>query len=203
LIFKQIKGNGDNFSYVIGDDRTREAAIVDPSFNGDRIIEYSRQNNLKIKYIILTHHHPDHVGESGKLKDVLGAKLVAHRLSSVKKDLEVDDGDFLMLGGLEVKVIHTPGHTRDGICLLADGIVLTGDTLFVGECGRTDLPDGSSEEMFDSLFNKLMALDDDIQVYPGHDYGGTPHSSIGEERKSNYTLRRRSLAEFVNFMKEP
>jgi glyoxylase-like metal-dependent hydrolase (beta-lactamase superfamily II) len=100
-------------------------------------------------------------------------------------------------------VIHTPGHTPDGICLLVDNKLLTGDTLFVGECGRTDLAGSSAEDMYHSLFDKILALDDSIEVYPGHDYGNKPISTIGDERRTNYTLEKRTLEEFIEFMSEP
>jgi glyoxylase-like metal-dependent hydrolase (beta-lactamase superfamily II) len=103
-----------------------------------------------------------------------------------------------------IKVIHTPGHTPDSICLLVDNKkLLTGDTLFVGECGRTDLLGGNSRSMYHSLFNKLLKLGDDVEVYPGHDYGSKPSSTIGEEKRSNYTLEPRSLMEFIEFMRQP
>jgi hydroxyacylglutathione hydrolase len=203
LIFKQIKHIGDNFSYIVADDATKEAAVVDPSFNADRIIPFLKENGLKIKYVIATHHHRDHTADNERIKAFSGSAIVAHRSSNIERDIGVDDGDVLELGGLCIRVIHTPGHTRDGISLLIDGKLLTGDTLFVGECGRTDLLDSSAEEMYESLFNKLMRLEDDVEVYPGHDYGPRPFSTIGEERRTNYTLKRRSLEEFVEFMKEP
>jgi glyoxylase-like metal-dependent hydrolase (beta-lactamase superfamily II) len=100
--------------------------------------------------------------------------------------------------------MHTPGHSSDSICLLINGQkILTGDTLFVGECGRTDLPGGSSRNLYDSLFGKLLNLGDEIAVYPGHDYGPKPFSTIGEERNTNYTLKPRSLEEFITFMSQP
>jgi glyoxylase-like metal-dependent hydrolase (beta-lactamase superfamily II) len=108
----------------------------------------------------------------------------------------------LHIGNINVRIIHTPGHTPDGICLLADGKLFTGDTLFVGECGRTDLRGGSAEDMYHSLFDKILSLDDDVEVYPGHDYGNKPCSTIGYERKTNYTLEKRTVEEFVEFMKE-
>jgi glyoxylase-like metal-dependent hydrolase (beta-lactamase superfamily II) len=101
-------------------------------------------------------------------------------------------------------VLYTPGHTPDGICLLVDNQkLLTGDTLFVGECGRTDLPGGNAKILYDSLFNKLLKLDDAIEVYPGHDYGVKPSSTIGYERKTNYVLKPRNLKEFLAFMNQP
>lgn len=203
MFFKQIRQRGDNFSYLIADDTTKEAAVVDPSFNGKEIVRLVQNENLKVRYVINTHDHHDHTADNEEIVSRLGAKVVAHKLSSVSKDIEVADGDTLGLGKIVIRVIHTPGHTADGVCLLVDGKLLTGDTLFVGECGRTDLPDGSSEDMYRSLFEKLMKLDDSIEVYPGHDYGSKPHSTIGFEKRTNYTLEKRTLSEFVKFMSTP
>jgi glyoxylase-like metal-dependent hydrolase (beta-lactamase superfamily II) len=115
----------------------------------------------------------------------------------------VEEGSILTFGKVSIRVIYTPGHTADSICLLVDNKLLTGDTLFVGECGRTDFSGGNSKSMYDSLFNKLSKLNDAIEVYPGHDYGLKSSSTIGEEKKSNYTLQSRSLEEFIEFMKQP
>jgi glyoxylase-like metal-dependent hydrolase (beta-lactamase superfamily II) len=203
LFFRQIKQVGDNFSYIIADEGTNEAVIIDPSFNGDAIIQLAIKNGLHIKYVINTHYHSDHVMDNSKIKSYFGARIVAYKLSKVEKDIEVVEGDVLKVGEIGIRVIHTPGHTPDSICLLIDKKLITGDTLFVGECGRTDLPGGSSVEMYNSLLNKLMNLDDDVEVYPGHDYGSRPYSTIGEEKRTNYTMGKRSLDEFVEFMKEP
>jgi hydroxyacylglutathione hydrolase len=203
LFFKQIKQTGDNFSYIIADEGTSEAVVIDPSFNGDTIIRLTTKEGFHIKYVINTHNHSDHVMDNSKIKSCFGARIIAYRLSKVEKDIEVVEGDVLKVGEIGIRVIHTPGHTPDSICLLIDKKLITGDTLFVGECGRTDLPGGSSVEMYDSLFNKLMKLDDDVEVYPGHDYGSRPNSTIGEEKRTNYTLRKRSPDEFAEFMEEP
>lgn len=204
MFFKQIQQHGDNFSYVIADDATKEAAVVDSSFNASEIMHVIKSNNFKLKYIINTHGHSDHVAGNQELHSMFGGKIVAHRLARVNFNVVVDDGDVLKLGCVSLKVIYTPGHTPDGICLIVDGKkLLTGDTLFVGECGRTDLSGGNSKSMYDSLFNKLLKLDDDVEVYPGHDYGAKPYSTIGEERRLNYTLKPRSVEEFVEFIKEP
>lgn len=203
MIFRQIKHSGDNFSYVVADEITKEAAVVDPGFNADIIIPFLKDHGLRTKYVIATHHHGDHTADNERIKAFSSSAIVAHRLSSIDRDIEVVDGNVLELGDLCIKVIHTPGHTRDGISLLIDGKLLTGDTLFVGECGRTDLPDSSAEDMYNSLFNRLMRLEDDVEVYPGHDYGPRPFSTIGEERRTNYTLKGRSLKEFVEFMRTP
>lgn len=202
MFFRQIKYQGDNFSYLIADDGTREAAVVDPGYNSEVIVDIIRSQKLHLKYVINTHHHLDHIGDNGVLKKIFGSKVVAHKLSQVEKDVEVDDGDIITVGTLSIRVIHTPGHTPDSICLLVGDKLLTGDTLFVGECGRTDLPGGSSKELYSSLFDKLAKLDDNIEVYPGHDYGPRPNSTIGTEKITNYVLKKRSLQEFIEFMRQ-
>jgi len=203
MFFKQIKYRGDNFTYVIADESTREAAVVDPSYNLDAISLLVHDQKLTVKYVINTHDHGDHTAGNEDSRSAFGAKIVAHKLSRAKKDIAVVDGDILKLGKVSIKAIHTPGHSRDSICLLVDGKVLTGDTLFVGECGRTDLAGGSAEDMYHSLFDKLAKLDDKTEVYPGHDYGPKPHSTIGDEKRTNYVLEKRTLDEFVGFMAQP
>ncbi|UCH02564.1 MAG: MBL fold metallo-hydrolase [Candidatus Bathyarchaeota archaeon] len=201
MFFKQIKHVGDNFSYIIADETSKEAAVVDPSFNATAIIQFANKQNFRIKYIINTHHHRDHTEGNERIKSTLNSKIVAHKQSRNAKDIAVDEGEILKVGGISVKVLHTPGHTPDSNCLLIDRKLLTGDTLFIGECGRTDISGGNSKDMYYSL-NKLKKLDDDIKIYPGHDYGVKPHSTIGEEKQTNYTLEKRSLKEFIEFMKE-
>jgi hydroxyacylglutathione hydrolase len=205
MFFRQILQHGDNFSYIIADDTTREAGVVDSSFNAGEITRVLKTELLKLKYIINTHSHSDHTAGNDELRSIFGAtaRTVVHKLSKINPDIAIDDGDVICVGNIPIKVIHTPGHTPDSICLLADNKLLTGDTLFVGECGRTDMPGGNSRSLYDSLFNKLLKLDDDVEVYPGHDYGVKSHSTIGEEKRLNYVLQPRSLAEFIEFMKQP
>lgn len=203
MFFRQIKQMGDNFSYIIADGKTGEAAVVDPSFNAEEITRVLKEKNLKLRYIIDTHGHMDHTAGNSQLKSDFGAKIVAHRSSGIAKDLSVDDGNRIELGEVAIRVLHTPGHTPDGICLLVDNKLLTGDTLFIGECGRTDLPGGSAEQLYHSLFDKLVKLDDSVEVYPGHDYGPNPHSTMGEQKKTNYVLEGRSLKDFMKFMGQP
>lgn len=202
VFFRQIKHRGDNFSYIIADEKTREAAVIDPSFNTEAITQILKTQGFQLKYIINTHGHADHTAGNQELQKMFDAKIVAHKQSKINKHISVEDGDTVEIGHMTIKVIHTPGHTPDSICLLTNGKLLTGDTLFVGECGRTDLPGGSAEEMYNSLFNKILKLDDNIEVYPGHDYGDKPHSTIGEERRTNYTLEKRTLEEFIKFMEQ-
>lgn len=203
MFFKQIKEYGDNFSYVVADEKTGEAAVIDPSFNAAAVTKLLKSHRLNVKYIIDTHGHSDHTAGNDEIKRTFGAKIVAHKLSKTKKDVSVVDKDTINVGDVSIRVIYTPGHTADGICLLVDDKLLTGDTLFVGECGRTDLPGSSPEDMYHSLFDKVMKLDDKVEVYPGHDYGSKPSSTIGEEKRTNYVLEKRTLKEFIDFMSRP
>ena len=204
MILKQIPiGMGKNFAYIIADEATKEAAVIDPGYNAEHILRQVQQLNVHVKYIINTHSHRDHTSSNSDIKEKTDAKIVAHTKSPLPKDIAVKDQDRLQLGELSIRVIHTPGHTSDGICLLADNKLFTGDTLFVGECGRTDLTGSSAKDMYHSLFDKILSLDDSIEVYPGHDYGNRPSSTIGHERKTNYTLEKRTLEEFIEFMSEP
>ncbi|MGE5574509.1 MAG: MBL fold metallo-hydrolase [Ignavibacteria bacterium] len=204
MFFKQIQQHSDNFSYLIWDEDSKEAAVVDSSFNVTELIKTIKQEKLKLKYVINTHGHSDHTAGNTELVSIFGAKLVAHRQSKSPHDLPVDDGDLLCIGKTSAKIIYTPGHTADSICLLLDNQkLLTGDTLFIGECGRTDLPGGNAKSMYESLFGKLLKLNDDIEVYPGHDYGVKPSSTIGEQRRTNYTLQPRTVQEFLDFMSQP
>jgi hydroxyacylglutathione hydrolase len=204
MFFKQIQQHSDNFSYIIADEDSKEAAVVDSSYNADEIIKIIKQERLNLKYVINTHGHSDHTAGNTELTSEFAAKLIAHRQSKTPHDIPADNGDVIRIGKISIKTIYTPGHTNDSICLLVDNqILFTGDTLFIGECGRTDLPGGNAKNMYESLFGKLLKLGDDVEVYPGHDYGIKPSSTIGEQRKNNYTLKPRSLQEFLDFMSQP
>ena len=201
MFFKQIQQHGDNFSYLIADKTIGEAVVVDSSFNSGTILQTLKDNSLVLKYIINTHEHPDHIAGNSELQSMLNAKIVAYKYSRVHFDIGVDDLDVIRVGEVSIKVIYTPGHTKDSISLLVGNKkLLTGDTLFVGECGRTDLPGGSSEELYNSLFNKLLNLYDNVEVYPGHDYGNRKFSTIGQEKATNYTLKPRTIENFIKFM---
>lgn len=204
MIFHQIGvGEMKNFTYILGDKKGGVGVVVDPSWNLDKIVTAVNQDKLRVQFIVNTHTHFDHVLGNKELASVTGAKIVAHKSSKVEHDISVGDEDMIEAGDLRIKVMHTPGHSPESVCLLCEGKLLTGDTLFVGECGRTDLPGSDSRLMYDSLFKKLMALEDQIEVYPGHDYGTTKSSTIGYERKNNYVLKPRTQDEFVEFMASP
>ncbi|MEE9236297.1 MAG: MBL fold metallo-hydrolase [Thermoplasmata archaeon] len=204
MIFEQLKvGSLENFCYIVGDEESGQAAVVDPHGEIDRIMDLVEKRKLTVRYIVNTHTHWDHVAGNEMLKKRTGASILSHPRGGVYRDGEVDHGDTISLGDLKIGVLHTPGHSPDSICLLVEKKLMTGDTLFIGECGRTDLPGGDSEKMFSSLFQVISTLGDDIEVYPGHDYGPRPSSTIGYERKHNYTLEPRTKQEFIRFMAEP
>lgn len=204
MFFEQhLIGAMQNFGYVIGDPAKKVAAVVDPSFDARILQKVARENGYTIEIIFNTHHHPDHVFDNERLADETGAKIAAHRLSNVRKDIVLEDGQIVGVGELKVKVVHTPGHSPDSSCYIVAGRVLTGDCLFVGDCGRVDLPGSSVEDMYDSLFNKVRTMDEDLIVCPGHHYGKKPLSTIGEEKRTNYTLQPRTLDEFIRFMAAP
>lgn len=204
MIFRQVAvGTFQNFAYIIGDEKTMTAAIVDPAWEVDKLLEMCADLGLKVFCVINTHSHHDHVQGNDLVARGTGAKVIMHEKSPVKKDIAVKDGDTIDIGSLKAKVIHTPGHCPDHICILLDGKLLTGDTLFVGECGRTDLAGGNPSDMYDSLFQKLLTLRDSIEIYPGHDYGKKPSSTIRFERENNYVLKPRTREEFIQFMAEP
>ena len=204
MIFAQVKvGHMKNFSYIIGDDKTHLGVIIDPGFDTEKILNKASQMKLTIKYLINTHEHPDHISGNMDLSEKTGAKIVAHKDAKIKKDLAVKDEAIIRVGETNIKVLHTPGHSPGSICLLVDNKLITGDTLFVGECGRIDLPGGNAEDLYHSFFDKILNISDNVEVYPGHDYGLKPFSSIGFERKHNYVLRPRTKEEFVRFMENP
>jgi len=194
-------GQMANFTYIIADEDSGDAAIIDPSWDLDDVFHALKKNGWKAKYVINTHTHFDHVLGNEQVAEVTGAKIIQHENSKLQKDIAVKDGDAIEVGSVKLKVMHTPGHSKDSMCLILDNqLIFTGDTLFVGNCGRTDLPGSDPAEMYHSLFDKLAGLDEKLVVYPGHNYGSTPTSTIGNEKKTNYVLQPRSKQEFLGFM---
>ena len=200
---QRVIGTMQNFGYVIGDPGTKTAAVIDPSFDARVLQKVASENSYEIAIIFNTHHHPDHVFDNERLANETGAKVAAHRLSQIRKDFVLEDGQIVPVGELKVKVVHTPGHSPDSSCFIVAGHVFTGDCLFVGDCGRVDLPGSSVEAMYDSLFTKVHRMEDELVVCPGHHYGPRSRSTIREEKRTNYTLQPRSLDEFRRFMAAP
>ncbi len=191
-----------NFTYLVADAEGGEGVVIDPSFEIDPVLEAIDAKSVKVRYILNTHSHQDHIAGNKDVRERTGAKVVAHRLAPLDQDISVDDGDAIAAGRLKFEVVHTPGHTKDSVLYVFEGNVATGDTLFVGECGRTDLPGSDPSEFYDSIHRRLVALDDALVVLPGHDYGSTPTSTIGREKRENYVLEPRTPEEFLRFLRE-
>ena len=188
MIIRQLEvGYLDNFCYIAGCENTRQALVIDPGPDVERVLSAAEKKNLEIVTIVNTHGHGDHTAGNAKLKSLTGAEIVIHELDGdgyLGADVRLSDEETLQLGEISVEVIHTPGHTPGGICLHAQGNLFTGDTLFVGDSGRTDLPGGDRPTLGKSI-RRLMELPDHTVVWPGHDYGPTPSSTLGWEKRNN------------------
>lgn len=195
--------------YIIANSDTKYAAIIDPGDAIDKIINTIEENNLKVKYIILTHGHCDHIGAAEELKNITNAPIYVHKndlalledknknysamigrkVVEFSTDNFLEDGDILKLGNLQLEILHTPGHTQGGICIYVDDIVFTGDTLFANSIGRTDFVGGDYNQIIDSINTKLMVLSDYVRVLPGHG----PESNIGVERSTNPFINKKYI----------
>ncbi len=188
MIIKQIAiGDMDNFSYIVGCANTRMALVIDPGSKVERLVAAAQKENLEIVTIVNTHGHGDHTAGNAKLKSLTGAEIIIHALDGdryPRADVLLSSEKTLGLGDIVFDVIHTPGHTPGGICLHAQGNLFTGDTLFVGDSGRTDLAGGDRSALGKSI-RRLMELPEDTIVWPGHDYGPTPSSTLGWEKRNN------------------
>jgi len=201
MIFEQIATGGCQ-SYLVGCEATCAAVLIDPELSQiDHYRGLLSQHGLTVKYVIDTHTHADHFSASRELGKALGAPVVMHRLAPAPyADFRLDDGEMLIVGNLRLKAIHTPGHTRDSMSLVMDDRVFTGDALLIGGTGRTDLPSGDPHQLYESLFDKLLKLPPETQVYPAHDYKGRGHSTIGAEIAENPRLQKTERAAFVEMM---
>lgn len=195
MIVKQIPvGSMDVFSYLVGCEKTREAMVIDPGGDVELIAATAKEEGLIIKFIFNTHHHWDHAFGNGALKKLTGAKIVLHALEDdllkgdSKADIRLKNEKTFQVGEITFQIFHTPGHTPGGLCLYAQGQLFTGDTLFVGDSGRTDLAGGHRPTLGASI-RKLMELPDDTIIWPGHDYGPTPSSTIRHEKRTNVNAK--------------
>jgi hydroxyacylglutathione hydrolase len=194
-------GEMANFTYILVDEGAAKVAIIDPSWNLTDIIETLKKNSWKADYVINTHTHFDHVLGNEEIAAITGAKIVQHKDSTSNRDLAVSDGDTIGLGKIRLIILHTPGHSADSMCIIADDkVIFTGDTLFVGSCGRVDLPGSNPNAMYDSLYRKIPKLNDSLVVYPGHDYGSRRTSTIGEEKNTNYILKQKTKQDFLSMI---
>jgi len=202
MVIKQIKVGLGNFSYVIYCPIEEKAAIVDPGYDASKALEFISSKNLELEYIIITHYHSDHSSDCQRIKESLPlSKIVASESDGAKLGIDVDitvsDGNRLQLGDICLDFLLTPGHTPGGICIIVDNeAVLTGDTLFIGDCGRTDLSEGNLAQMFSTLHEKIMSLADHLIVYPGHNYGSQPFDTLGNQKRTNKTLLAKNLDDF-------
>ena len=217
LYFKQLEiGPMQNYVYLIGSTETRKVAVVDAAWEIDTILKIAKQDEMEITHAFVTHTHPDHVGGGFAGMEIDGvtellekckAKVVVHKAEaefikglSSSDMIKSDNGDKVDVGGVEIQLMHTPGHTPGSQCFLVDNRIVSGDTLFIDACGRVDFPGGNPEQMYYSLTQKLMALPDDTILFPGHNYAALPHATIGEQKKTNPYLRFSSLKQFLAAM---
>ena len=205
IYLKQLElGPMQNFVYLIGDPESREAAVVDPGWEVPRILEAAAQDGYRLTKAFVTHHHFDHVMGLAELLQAADIPVHVHRddasfLQGVARSSlkPVGGGDTIPVGRVPVSLLHTPGHTPGSQCLLVNGRLLSGDTLFIRACGRCDLPGGNPALLYDSLVNTLKALDEATILYPGHHYADTPTSTIGAEKRTNPFLQIPTLQEFL------
>lgn len=209
-----------NFVYLIADRESREAAVVDAAWDIDAILRVCAEDGLTLKANLVTHFHPDHLGGNFMGQRIPGAAELLERNVDVKtwihkaeadyvariaglsrSDLVLTDADTeLALGDLRIRFLHTPGHTPGSQCFLVDGSLISGDTLFIGSCGRVDLPGSDPRQLYDSLVNKLKRLPDETVLYPGHDYADRPTSTIGDEKARNTFMRFDRMDQFLATM---
>jgi len=203
LILHQMElGPMQNFVYIIGCERTKEAAVVDPAWDVPSILKVIRDHELKVGAILLTHTHFDHINGVEELLKATDARVFVHKKeaaalaysTSVKK---IESGDEVKVGDQRITFIHTPGHTPGSQCFYLQDRLIAGDTLFIRGCGRCDLPGGNPEEMYQSLTGKLKKMDDHVRLYPGHNYADVPVSMMGEEKKQNPYLLCQSKDQFL------
>ena len=201
MLFEQIATGGCQ-SYLVGCADTCAAVVIDPEASQiDRYMALATRDGLRIHYLVDTHTHADHFSASRQMARLLNVPVVMHRATSASHvDMRLDDGDMLAVGKLRLRVLYTPGHTIDSMCLAVDDRVFTGDTLLIGGTGRTDLPTGNAESLYDSLFSRLLRLDPALLVFPAHDYKGRSHSTLADEMATNPRLQVRERAAFVAMM---
>jgi len=203
---EQMKvGRMDVFCYLVACPRTKEALVIDPAGDEERVVNRIKEKGYHLSYIVNTHGHGDHTCGNARVKELTGATIIMHKVDdqmynsadvqamglqwgfapSPPVDMTVEEGDHIVAGDVSLEVLHTPGHTPGGICLLGEGNVFTGDTLFVGAIGRTDMPGASMSQFMKSIKEKLLTLPGDTIVWPGHDYGISPSSTIDIEKRTN------------------
>ncbi len=206
LYLRQLElGPMQNFVYLIGDKEAKECVVVDPGWDVPTILKTAESDGLKITKILITHGHPDHTNgvESLLAKNDCKVYVQKHEADFMKfrwpNLIRVESGEMIDVGKIKIRAIHTPGHTPGSQCFQVENGLVSGDTLFINSCGRVDLPGSNPEQMYDSL-QKLRALDDQVILYPGHNYADDPTSTIGSEKQTNPYLQFPNAKEFLRAM---
>ena len=208
-----------NFIYLIGDRTTRECMVVDPAWDIDGLLAIVEQDDMKLTGALVTHYHPDHVGGHIFGMNIMGLPRLMeenpvpvyvnkHEAEGVKQvtglsdsDLKsLDSEDKLKVGNVEITCLHTPGHTPGSQCFRVEYGLIAGDTLFLQGCGRVDLPGGNSEELYHTLTRRLSKIQNEVVLYPGHNYGGKGSAPMGDVRENNYYLQIDSLNDWLRLM---
>ena len=196
MIVEQFRTGGDrNFGYLVADELSRDALVIDASFNPAMIVRFAVERGLVIRYIFSTHCHDDHTNGNEAISLMTALSPLLYGDTCTLTGITVEDGARFPLGSLDARILFTPGHTRDSICIHVGDALFTGDTLFTGKVGGTSSEEDALHE-YESLHHKIMSLPDRTTIYPGHDYGLAPHTSILDERRSNPFLLQRNFRDF-------
>lgn len=203
MIFEQLSiGDMHNYSYIFADQQSREGFVVDPAFDHQKILDSIKKHKINLTRIILTHHHFDHINAANAVKAQSGAEIICHRETApllhgaAASDRLIDDGYSFSVGNNKVICLHTPGHAPGSLCLIvADKWLVSGDTLFVNDCGRADLSGSNPKDLFASL-QRLKSLPDHLVLCPGHNYGPSPTRTLGEEKRLNPAMLAATFADF-------
>ena len=206
LYLKQMElGPMENFVYLVGDKNSREVLVVDPAWQVDTILKAARAEDLTIKGVLVSHFHFDHTNGIEELLESVDCPVYVNKKDASSMEYShgnikhVDDGHRVKVGEIEITLIHTPGHTPGSQCFHVQDRLISGDTLFIGACGRCDLPGGNAKEMYDTLTQRLMKFDDSTILCPGHNYAEKPTATMGEQKKTNPYLLCDSLENFLKF----
>ena len=203
MLFKQLfDTNSSTFTYLIASSKGREALIIDPVLeNVDRYINLLKDLNLKLVKVIDTHIHADHITGASKLnKETSCSIIMGEHTPAESVQIKIKDEEVINIDNLEIRAIHTPGHTEDSYSFLMNGYLFSGDTLLINGTGRTDFQNGDAKDSYQSIFNKLLKLPEETLLYPAHDYNGKKVSSLGKERKNNPRLQVKSVDEYIEIM---
>ena len=217
LYFKQIEmGPMQNFVYLVGSLETRKAAVVDAAWDIEEILRIVAEDEMELTHACVSHTHPDHIGGQfagahiegvTELLEKAKVKVIVHKeeaenlkFLSTSNLIKADSGGQIDLGGIAIQFIHTPGHTPGSQCFFIDNRLVSGDTLFIGSCGRVDLPGGNAEQMYFSLTQRLMELPETTLLFPGHNYSGKFISTLGEQKRTNPYLQFHALRDFLAAM---